>query len=424
MVAVSKTVVGVTLYRGFRCLPRSVARFALKPDGSGSRQPSAVEALDPTGGARALPRESIPMELLEREAALVSLNGWLEECRRGRGHVVLVTGEAGAGKTALTQVFCKSVPSSARPLIGACDPIGTPRPLGPLIDIASQLGGALCELVDRGASARELMTAFVDELARRRGRAVVIEDIHWADEGTLDLIRFLARRLNRIPALVVATLRDEGLPAGHPTRVMLGDIAGIDGVRRLPIAPLSPGAVSRLAADSPLDPMELHLQTGGNAFFVTESIAAGVALPETARDAVLARASRLPRRARAVLDAAAVAGSELHPDALVRVADADADADADAVDSCIAARMLEPVGNGLRFRHDVARRAVLEAIAPMRRSDLHRRVLVELESGSAKARLDRAGAPCGGDPGRRCRPAVFAGGGSAGGGAGSASRGG
>jgi hypothetical protein len=143
---------------------------------------------------------------------------------------------------------------------------------------------------------------------------LVFEDVHWADEATLDLLRFVGRRIVNVPALVVATYRDDEVGPVHPLRIVLGDLATFPGIRRVKLEPLSPAGVRELADFTDVDPDDLFRRTGGNPFFVTEVLAAGTReVPPNVRDAVLARAARLPPDARAVLDAAAVIGGRIEP---------------------------------------------------------------------------------------------------------------
>ena len=131
--------------------------------------------------------------------------------------------------------------------------------------------------------------------------------MHWADEATLDVLRLLGRRIATVPALLVATYRDDELDRGHPLRVALGELARRDATGRLRLVPLSVEAVAELAAPYGVDAAELHRRTAGNPFFVTEALAAGgVELPATVRDAVLARVAPLSPPARRLLDAAAI----------------------------------------------------------------------------------------------------------------------
>src|SRR5688572_10589865 len=235
--------------------------------------------------------------LLEREGTLDELARLLAAAAGGRGSLLLLGGEAGVGKSVLVRRFAELAAERARVLVGACDPLSTPRPLGPVADVADGLGGRVGRLL-RGGERSELFRALLDELAGPAATLLVVEDAHWADEATLDLLRFLGRRVGATAALVVVTYRDDEVGRDHPLRVALGDLATAPAIRRLAVAPLSVAAVARLAAGSGLNPAELHRQSGGNPFFVTEVLAAGGGIPATVRDAVLARAARLSGDAR------------------------------------------------------------------------------------------------------------------------------
>ncbi len=149
---------------------------------------------------------------------------------------------------------------------------------------------------------------------------VVMEDVHWADEATLDLLRFLGRRIRSAPALLIVTYRDDELTAGDPLRLALGELATQRSTRRIGLARLSASAVEILARESGIDAVELYRLTNGNPFYVTEVVRAGlVQVPPSARDAVLARVARLGGPARDVLEAAALIGTRIEVGLLAAV---------------------------------------------------------------------------------------------------------
>ncbi len=248
--------------------------------------------------------------LLEREEQLTALDRCLGAARAGRGRLVLVAGEAGSGKTTLVHHFCQSDAAAGSVVLwGACEGLRTPRPLSPLIDIARSTGGALQAAIDGGEKPAGCFDALRRELERRWRPVLVIEDLHWADEATLDVLTMLGRRIGQVPALTIATLRDEGLAASATWREAIGELQTGAAVSRLNLAPLSADAVDKLVGDArvELDPGELYGLTAGNPFFVTEVLASGGhRLPASARDAVLARAMRLSADSQAVLEAIAV----------------------------------------------------------------------------------------------------------------------
>ncbi|MBM0237514.1 AAA family ATPase, partial [Micromonospora sp. ATA32] len=304
------------------------------------------------------------MELLERADALGSLDDLLAASASG-GRIALVSGEAGAGKSALVSAFMAAVGPRARVLQGSCDPLLTPRALGPLHDIARQVGGALAErlaaLAAHGRREPErrgrVFDALLDELdgpPRRPRPVVVIEDAHWADEATLDLTTFLGRRLGRCRALLVLTYRDDEVGPGHPLHTVL---AGLPRplVRRLPLPPLSTTAVETLARRAGRSPAGLYQATGGNPLLVTEVLAAAEpGVPPTVRDLVLARLAALSHAAREVAGLVSVVPSRAGSYLL------DGEP-ASAVDECLARGVLVPAGNGVMFRHELLGRAVSES---------------------------------------------------------------
>jgi DNA-binding CsgD family transcriptional regulator/tetratricopeptide (TPR) repeat protein len=326
--------------------------------------------------------------LLERSEELSSLGASLAEVAGGRrGRVVLVSGEAGVGKTALVRRFCDDQGGSVRVLWGNCDALFTPRPLGPLFDIAEVTAGELEELVASGAKAHEVVAALARELGRRAPTVMVVEDVHQADGATLDVIRLLGRRVATIPALIVATYREDDLAGAHPLRIVLGELAGSSDVERLAIEPLSRAAVAELAGPHGLDADELFRKTAGNPFFVTEVVGAGAdEIPRTVRDAVLARAARLSTPARRLLGAVAA----LPPRAdlwLLEVVAADV---ADDLEECLTSGMLAAGPAGIAFRHELARLTVEESLTADRKLALHRRALEALaDPPSGEPDLDR-----------------------------------
>lgn len=205
----------------------------------------------------------------------------------------------------------------------------------------------------------------------------VFEDIHWADDATLDLLRYLGRRIVRTSALLVLTYRDDELSPGHPLRTVLGDLVSSAATLRIPLSPLSEGAVRALVGHRPIDAAALHRQTGGKPFFVTEVLASvSTGLPPTVRDAVLGRVARLSPSARAVLEGAAIVGPRVDPWLLAAMLPDHAQ----AADECLSSGILVAQDERCAFRHELARQAVLEAITPLRRVLLHRLALDALRS--------------------------------------------
>jgi DNA-binding CsgD family transcriptional regulator/tetratricopeptide (TPR) repeat protein len=312
--------------------------------------------------------------LLEREPSFASLEDMLAHVRASsEGRLVFLGGEAGVGKTTLLRRFTNAQVAPVRILWGACEPLCTPRPLGPLMDVGEQTGGELQRLAGGAGRPHEVAAALVEELRRRPPTVLVLEDVHWADEATLDVLILLATRVRAAPALVLASYRDDELDRAEQLRFVLGERVGRTG--RLGLEPLSRAAVAELAVPAGIDPDGLYERTGGNPFFVQEVLAAaGEEIPATVRDAVLARGARLPAPARRLLDAVAVVPRQVE----LPLLEALAGDDLEALDECAAAGILTTGRTHVAFRHELARLAVEEAMSPTRRVALHRVALVAL----------------------------------------------
>jgi DNA-binding CsgD family transcriptional regulator len=320
------------------------------------------------------------MTLLERDDLLAQLHAQWSRASAGPGRLVFIEGEAGIGKTTLLRSLAQSLKGDAPLHWGACEAMRAPRPLGPLEDIAMQSGGALSGLLGSGVERHRLFVAFLDLLAERPS-LVVLEDLHWADEATLDLLRYAGRRIARTRSLLLASFRSDELVPAHPLRTVLGDLA-TGGAMRLALQPLSLAAVRSLAGERAIDVTALHRTTAGNPFFVTEVLASGAqGVPASVQDAVLARAARLSPSARAVLDAAAVAGPRVEAWLLQELTAAESA----AIDECLATGVLRADQASYSFRHELARQAVLQAMTPTHAMSLHRLVLQALMSAAATA---------------------------------------
>jgi DNA-binding CsgD family transcriptional regulator len=266
-------------------------------------------------------------------------------------------------------------------LWGVCDPLFTPRPLGPLLDVAEVVGGELAELVQGRATPHDVTMALRRELGRRSPTIVVIDDAQWADEATLDVLRLLADRLEGVRAAVIVAYRDE-LDRWHPLRIVVGEIGAGWAITRVHLQPLSLQAVTSLAARYGASPSEVYSKTRGNPFFVAEVLGASdIGVPPTVRDAVLARAARLSPAARELLEAVAIAPSQAElwlVDMLIEGASA-------RLEECVAGGMLTVRSGWVSFRHELARQALEAAIHEPSKVRLHRAVLAALAEPPAGA---------------------------------------
>ena len=294
------------------------------------------------------------MRLLERDLPLAVLCDRAGRATEGRGSVVLVAGEAGIGKTVLLRALAEQAPVPV--LWGMCDSLSTPRPLGPLRDVATDLGPAVTAVLQEATAQHEIFAAALDAL-RSRPRVFVVEDLHWGDEATLDLVRFLGRRIGALPLLLVLSYRENVGPA-HPLRAVLGDLVTTPDARRLQLTPLSRGAVAELVGEHGLDPAGVHARTAGNPFFISQILAQPDSpLPETVRDAVVARTAALAPAERRTLELLSCAPEGVTGALLAALA-----VPPGTVEALEATGLLDRRGRSVVFRHEIARLAVLGAV--------------------------------------------------------------
>jgi DNA-binding CsgD family transcriptional regulator/tetratricopeptide (TPR) repeat protein len=297
------------------------------------------------------------------------LNDAFEAAGAGRGRIVAIAAEAGARKTALTEGFVASLGGGARVFWGACENLSTPEVLLPLRDIARASG----EVFDLDVDHIRAFESLLRLISRGAAPALlIIEDVHWADTATLDLIRYLGRRIARVRALILISYRDEEVDARSPMRNLLGEMPA-GSVERLTLEPLSLAAVSDLAARAGRRGDELFALTAGNPFLVTEALAVEGSVPTDAvRDSTLARASRLSESGRLALEAVSL--FPRHAETAV-VADLVKSAIDAGLDDCVERGMLSLDGGWVQFRHELARRAIEASVAPTRRRAMHQKIV-------------------------------------------------
>src|SRR6266516_191816 len=336
--------------------------------------------------------------LVEREDFLVSLEWLLGEALDGSGRLVFLGGEAGVGKTTLAEALAapaRADDAAAGPAVrrGSCDNVTTAEALGPILDAFPEL---IAGVDDEAGMSRLRLFRKVREALSGSPMLLLLEDVHWADEATLDILRYLGRRLAGTRLMILATFRSEEVGRDHPLTVVMGDLAGMPGVVRMQLPPLTATGVRQLleAAGSALDADAIFQRTGGNPFYLTEVLAAGSErVPATVRDAVLARVSRLSPAGREVLDSASVLGRRVDINLLVGVSEQSLA----AVDECLRSGALVADNDALSFRHELTRLAVDQSLSPGLRAGLHARALAQLtawESGDDR-RLAHHAAGCG-----------------------------
>jgi len=314
------------------------------------------------------------MELLERKKCLAELTDWLRRAIEGAGCIALLGAEAGIGKTALLQEFAKAQ-NGARVLWGGCDALFAPRPLGPLYDIARQTQGELLATINSNANREVIFAAALNEL-ERKPTLVVFEDMHWADEATLDLLKYLGRRIQRARAMLAVSYRDDEVGSRHPLRFVIGDLPRA-ATHRMSLLPLSEPSVAQLARRAGQPSAGLHRITGGNPFFVTEALASlADTVPVSVRDAVLARAMRLTPDARKIAELVCVVPGKTESWLLEQTFAFDEA----AIEGCLSIGMVRSDDGALSFRHELARRAFEDSLSQPHRQLLHAKVFAALSA--------------------------------------------
>jgi DNA-binding CsgD family transcriptional regulator/tetratricopeptide (TPR) repeat protein len=318
------------------------------------------------------------VELLERDEALAALVEAREAAARGEGRVVFVTGEPGIGKTSLVNRFLADLEPGARVLVGTCDDLSIPRPLGPILDLVGTVSAPLEDALAAGAVSHEIHGLLIAELELPpRPTVLVLEDVHWADEATLDSITVLGRRIGSLPALLVLTFRGGEAPPGHPLRAAVGGIRAGESVV-LELAPLSEGAVAALAGE---DADAVYTATGGNPFYVTELLASRAAadLPPSVANAVLGRAARLDDASRRLVEMISVVPNRVATTLL----DAVLPGWAAAAEEPERRQLIEVGSRHVRFRHELARHAIRSSVPVAARRGLHGEILRALLAANA-----------------------------------------
>ncbi|SFP22035.1 Predicted ATPase [Mesorhizobium sp. NFR06] len=326
--------------------------------------------------------------LLERQTQLQQLDALLADAIQGRGRVAALAGEAGAGKTALAEAFVARVGQGITLLRSACEDLSIPDPLGPLYDLAREAQWELPRAIDARQGQRlPLFSDALDAFEAKGPSLLIIEDLHWADDATLDFVRFLGRRIANTRIMLVITARTDRSEGQMRVRRALGEIPA-GNVQRIEVPLLSEKAVLSLAAAAERDGDAIYRASAGNAFFVTELLAAesDIALPASVRDAVLARAEKLSSGARSMLDAVSVFPRRADAWALSGLCGIAA---AGQLAECVANGLLEDFGDGYAFRHEIARSAIEMALTPSKRREYNQRALAALQENPqvATARL-------------------------------------
>jgi DNA-binding CsgD family transcriptional regulator/tetratricopeptide (TPR) repeat protein len=312
------------------------------------------------------------MELIERETYLSLLHTKLSKVDEGEGHSLFLYGESGIGKTSLLKAFKKDLNKKYKIFEGVCDALFTPRPLAPLFDIAWQISPDLMQGTTDIHDRTVLFSKFLQELKKQDATCIIIfEDIHWADEATFDFIKFIARRITHIPCLFICTVRDNEIHLTHPFTSVAGQLSP-DSYTRVQVAPLSVEAVKILAEEKGYDGEKVYKIAGGNPFFVNEILASySEGVPATIREGIISAYNRTNEKTRQVWELLSVIPGSFETKYLERFDPSYLE----AVENCRQLQILIYENNKISFKHELFRRAIENSLSPMRRVELHKRIL-------------------------------------------------
>ena len=327
------------------------------------------------------------MQLIERDDSLSSLRAGFKKASSGEGHCFFIMGEAGIGKTSLVRAFLKETDTQSTHFVGACDSLFTPRPLAPLYDLASQINHEWVSEIQNSSSKSELFTRFVHHLTSSlRPAVVVFEDIHWADEATLDFIKFFARRISRSNCLFILTMREEEIGQQHAVRNVFADLPPHT-FTRLQLTPLSKMAVRMLADGSGYDGEDVYSISGGNPFYVSEILAGySLGVPDNIKDLVLSVYNRLGEETKDIWQLLSVVPEGLELNHLYQIDPSYHR----AIDNCLENKILIVENNKIAFKHELYRRTIESSLSPFRRISLNKTILdLLLTSFEAKGEIER-----------------------------------
>jgi len=312
------------------------------------------------------------MQLIEREGCLALLRSTFEATSYEEGHCVFVTGEAGIGKTSLVRAFCQEVKNNCKILQGTCDALFTPRPLAPLYDIAWQMQSDIMQRVTGKTDRTALFAGFLWELSAQKGPVVLVfEDIHWADEATLDFIKFLARRITHIHCLLILTFRDNEIHSAHALRNVLGQLP-FDAFTRLQLIPLSRQAVEKMSVEKGYSGEDVYSISGGNPFYVNEILASySPGVPDNIKDAVLSVFNRHDAKTRQVWEILSVLPTGIETKHLEKMVPLYAE----SIEYCLGSKILIIDNDIIFFKHELYRRTIESSLSPFVRIALNKNIL-------------------------------------------------
>src|SRR6476620_2709450 len=312
------------------------------------------------------------MELIERDGFLALLQTKFQNIAEGEGHCIFVSGEAGIGKTALVKAFCKQQQDDCMIYQGACDALFTPRPLAPLYDIIWQVNKDLWPASNTIEERSELFLKFFHELSHQKEKILIVfEDIHWADEATLDFIKFFSRRITQLRCLFILTFRDNEINPRHPLRNAFSDLSP-DTFIRIQLTPLSKEAVYKLADKKGYDAENVYSISGGNPFYVNEILASySPGIPDNIKNAILSVYDRQEEGTKHAWEICSVIPEGLEINRFAKIKSSWDE----IIDHCFALKIIIVKNDRVIFKHELYRRTIEESLSSINRIALNKKIL-------------------------------------------------
>ena len=312
------------------------------------------------------------MELFERSGYLDMLQKQFDRTSEGEGHCIFISGEAGLGKTSLIKAFCRDNETNCNIYQGACDSLFAPRPLAPLYDIMWQVTGSLHNMEHSLEDRSRLFSEIFHELSNKKEKTLIVfEDIHWADEATLDFIKFLGRRITRIKCLFLLTYRDNEIHPSHPLRNVFGQIPPAY-FTRLELTPLSRHTVEIMAAEKGYSGEDVYIISGGNPFYVSEILSSySAGIPENIKDSVLSVYNRQLGKTKQLWELLSVIPTSLELTYLEMFEPLYES----SLQVCIESKILLVHDGHINFKHELFRRTIENSLSPLKRISLNKKIL-------------------------------------------------
>src|SRR4030095_8770182 len=312
------------------------------------------------------------MELVERASFMATLENEFENVINGEGRCILLTGGAGIGQTSLVKNFSHTKKKFCNMYVGSCGALFTSRPLAPLYDILLQMQGDIPKNIANINDRAGLFTGFLHQLENQKETTlIVIEDIHWADEATMDFIKFFARRITKFHCLFILTYRDTEIDSQHPLRNVLGHVPP-DSFARLQLTPLSRHIVEKMAIEKGYKGEDVYSISGGNPFYVNEILASySVGVPDNVKDSILSSYNRLDEKTKHVWQILAVLPTGLEIKYLEKMEPSYTT----TIHNCIGLKILMLKENLIFFKHELYRRTIEASLSPFLRIELNKKIL-------------------------------------------------